>query len=75
MKGRNNLVSTIRSEKRMEIRIRPLDGDYGIIAEIGKSTVFHFYVNDQVENAIDIIFTKEQMQEIKKEINSRTDID
>jgi len=60
----------------MEIVIRPKNGQVDIIGEYTKEDImFHILAMDEIENTFDIIISRESMKDLKKEINSRDDID
>jgi len=58
----------------MKIEVRPPEGVMVIGEKLRETTMFHLYCDDGLENGILIILTKEQMQELKNDINRREDI-
>ena len=60
----------------MNIEVRPKDGFITIIGEYTKEDIiFHLCYEDESENTFDVILTREQMKNFKKDIVGRTDID
>ncbi len=59
----------------MKIEVRPPDGVMIIGEQCKECMMFHLYCEDALENGFNIILTNEQILDLKKSLNRRSDIE